>query len=876
MTTRHQPTGEDMARLLADFMERFEVYEAQTSQFRTFARKIVEQIKKQGAHSTTLNTDATNKPKYVTLNEANNRSTDFHEGDSVQHINSFQFSDVHKSMADALNVSGFLQEDTIEEEWVNKMDFNAPLPNKESQFIGKTSTKNMIFEAMEDSKKSKKNLAESIHDLTSIHVLKSLEPPSRSLRQSVAERLKQLPASPPSLPTGDLANSSPVVSSDIKLSRRKSSKQNGANIRHVTLNDTEDAPPIPTETASATEPHQKHVEPEQPIKRPESLKKKLIIPPPKPQPVNEPSPPPPVTKFGKLIKKTMVEAAYNDRGSNVSIHDHVIIRDKQRNAVFDLDPHFIWNHGLNAMSSFSVGCEFSIFVICLSELILLPLAISYDFRLPLFYSCIISIKNTLDIALELITMRFNHPAMENVKDPNMSDWREYYCKRVLAIDIITVFPFELLPVEGAHYLWAFRLLRIHKLPFIARTSPILAKLRKLIFSTIGVGQAVYPIFPMACILFLFMHFQACVIFLAGRLFEFSNDEIEPYKDAAIFDQYMWSLYMSATNIFPLGYHPVNSVEQFITVVFVICGAGLYACIVGAISSIAIGIDASGRLYKQKIDELKEYMHWKAVEPVTQRKVLKYYELKYRGKYFEEAELLNRMNESLRMEISIHNCRELISKVPFLRREQGDGRDDLFAGRITSALEPCYYVPGDTIFVQGEIGHDMYFIFSGAVLVSISGKGVAILRDGAFFGEIALVANIPRTATVQAVSSCVLYRLSQESFATIMSAFDDVKKKVDNIYIERMEKIRLDEETRKLQIAVMLSSKIPFMAVEFNDAKVFVEKLAAILVSVTLSPDDLVCTQGKAMDALVCRSPFLSLTADFIANNSTLLKRGNYM
>ncbi|KAI9338772.1 cyclic nucleotide-binding-like protein [Obelidium mucronatum] len=303
-----------------------------------------------------------------------------------------------------------------------------------------------------------------------------------------------------------------------------------------------------------------------------------------------------------------------------------------------------------------------------------------------------------------------------------------------------------------------------------------------------------------------MHVQACVIFLAGRLFEFSNHEIEPYKDATIFDQYMWSLYMSATNIFPLGYHPVNSLEQFITVVFVVCGAALYACIVGAISSVAIGFDASGRLYKQKIDELKEYMHWKAVEPVTQRKVLKYYELKYRGKYFEEAELLNRINESLRMEISIHNCKELISKVSFLRRQQGDGRDDLFSGRITSALEPCYYVPGDVVFVQGEIGHDMYFIQSGAVLVSISGKGVAILRDGAFFGEIALVANIPRTATVQAVSSCVLYRLSQDSFDKIINAFDDVKRKVNHIYTERMEKIRVDEEMRKLQVSTMLVSE----------------------------------------------------------------------
>ena len=61
-----------------------------------------------------------------------------------------------------------------------------------------------------------------------------------------------------------------------------------------------------------------------------------------------------------------------------------------------------------------------------------------------------------------------------------------------------------------------------------------------------------------------------------------------------------------------------------------------------------------------------------------------------------------MNESLRTEIAAHNCKELISKVPFLRREQNDGRDDLFIGRIACALIACYFVKGDAIINQGEV------------------------------------------------------------------------------------------------------------------------------------------------------------------------------
>jgi hypothetical protein len=147
-------------------------------------------------------------------------------------------------------------------------------------------------------------------------------------------------------------------------------------------------------------------------------------------------------------------------------------------------------------------------------------------------------------------------------------------------------------------------------------------------------------------------------------------------------------------------------EQWAVIIFVIGGAAMYASIVGTISSFALGLDAAGKLFRQKMDELNEYMNWKNLNPITRHKVRRYYEIKYRGKFFEEGTLLAEMNESLRQEIAIHNCRELITKVPFLRREEKDGRDEIFLGRIASALIAAYYVAGDIVISQGEIGSEM--------------------------------------------------------------------------------------------------------------------------------------------------------------------------
>ncbi|KAJ3013395.1 UNVERIFIED_CONTAM: Potassium voltage-gated channel sub H member 7, partial [Siphonaria sp. JEL0065] len=93
--------------------------------------------------------------------------------------------------------------------------------------------------------------------------------------------------------------------------------------------------------------------------------------------------------------------------------------------------------------------------------------------------------------------------------------------------------------------------------------------------------------------------------------------------------------------------PETNPEQIATFVFIALGAILYATVVGLISSAAISIDAPGKLYRQRIDELREYLNWKEIGKETKKKLLDYYEFKYRGKYFEETGLLGDLNESLR-------------------------------------------------------------------------------------------------------------------------------------------------------------------------------------------------------------------------------------
>jgi CRP-like cAMP-binding protein len=63
-------------------------------------------------------------------------------------------------------------------------------------------------------------------------------------------------------------------------------------------------------------------------------------------------------------------------------------------------------------------------------------------------------------------------------------------------------------------------------------------------------------------------------------------------------------------------------------------------------------------------------------------------------------------------------------------------------------------------------------------------------------EVALIANIPRTATVQAAVSTCLYRLTRADFMVILGEFDDMRIRIDRIYQERMKKVKEEQEARQ--------------------------------------------------------------------------------
>ena len=117
---------------------------------------------------------------------------------------------------------------------------------------------------------------------------------------------------------------------------------------------------------------------------------------------------------------------------------------------------------------------------------------------------------------------------------------------------------------------------------------------------------------------------------------------------------------------------------------------------------------------------------------------------------------------------------------------------LFAGcsktelqRIASLADELDLGDGATLIREGERGREFIVIAEGTVEVTRNGKQLRELGAGDFIGEIALVADVPRTATVTATSPVRLLVVTDRAFRGLLEQMPSIAKKVLQSLGERL-------------------------------------------------------------------------------------------
>jgi CRP-like cAMP-binding protein len=85
-------------------------------------------------------------------------------------------------------------------------------------------------------------------------------------------------------------------------------------------------------------------------------------------------------------------------------------------------------------------------------------------------------------------------------------------------------------------------------------------------------------------------------------------------------------------------------------------------------------------------------------------------------------------------------------------------------KLSKRMEREEIAPGTTVVREGEPGDRFYVLFAGMLSVSWRAMGRRdMLRPGDYFGEVALAMDVPRTATVTAITPAVVASCDRETF-----------------------------------------------------------------------------------------------------------------
>ena len=139
--------------------------------------------------------------------------------------------------------------------------------------------------------------------------------------------------------------------------------------------------------------------------------------------------------------------------------------------------------------------------------------------------------------------------------------------------------------------------------------------------------------------------------------------------------------------------------------------------------------------------------------------------------------------------------QMLRRVPLF-----SGVDPTKLKLLAFTSDRVHYAAGEILFRQGDNGDAAYVILTGRADILVEAPGgqikVAEVENNSIVGEIAILCDVPRTATVKAQSRLVTLRIAKETFFRLLTEFPQIA-----IEIMRELARRLEKTNEQLRLAV---------------------------------------------------------------------------
>ena len=341
-----------------------------------------------------------------------------------------------------------------------------------------------------------------------------------------------------------------------------------------------------------------------------------------------------------------------------------------------------------------------------------------------------------------------------------------YLKGWFILDVLAAFPFQLF--FGSPF---FHLARLIKL---ARVAKLMHHRRRRPFQHSTLFRLSSFFFWLALV----THWLSC-----GWL-ELSAAAGVPEASST----YLCALYWCVTTLTTVGYGditPLTDAQTIYTMFVMVLGVGMYGYVIGNVANLLANIDMARAHYLSNMERLSTFLKYRHIPVALQKQIYDYYAYLWEHRMgYDESSVLSQLPAALQSEVSIVLKQDYIEKIPFLK-----GAYQELIRDMAFELRPVVFTPGTYVFRAGDIGRHLYFINHGQVEVIAADEKTIYntLKEGDFFGEIALLSSRPRTASVRTLDYCDMYTIDRDTFEKVLSHYPDFAKHVKEIAKTRLEK-----------------------------------------------------------------------------------------
>lgn len=384
-----------------------------------------------------------------------------------------------------------------------------------------------------------------------------------------------------------------------------------------------------------------------------------------------------------------------------------------------------------------------------------------------------------------------------------------YLTTWLVFDVLSVIPGEVVCIIINQY---HPVARANRLIRVARLISFFMSWEK----NSALKPSIIRIIKSAFIVLFVSHFDGClfhlVCYIQGEDTSIIFVSTPHFLEKSFLSRYLRSFFWSFVTL--TGYSnpsPETQIETIFIIYVTMTGISLFASVIGTVGSLVTTLDSSALYFRQKMDGINDYMMYKRIPEELQREVVNYYSYMWKsGKGLDQNEVLEDLPSSLQTKMSLFLNSEIVKKVSLFEQCKDD---TMFIGEIVKNLKTRVCLPNSFIVKKGEIGTEMFFISRGElnVVVEEENKVVFTLRDGGFFGEIALLYDTKRTATIVARTYCDMFILTKTDFKKVMKKFPEQSRGIKEIAKQRFQAVvegeKKKEEAEKQRKAEEARKKI---------------------------------------------------------------------